>query len=443
LHFKDTLKLAYPVSIGQLSHIMLGVVDSIMVGKVGAVPLAASSLVNGLVFLIVVFGLGMTLAITPLVAIARGKNDHQQSGIILRQALLINTFMGIFLSLIIYLLSELIFYLNQPQAVAIQAASYAKILGFSILPFMIFQSFRQFIDGLHYTRPAMYITLAANVVNIFGNWLFIYGHWGIPAYGLDGAGYSTLITRLFMAMVIMFYVLSSAKFKGYDPGIKIRNINWGVIRRLFEIGIPSGFQHFFEVGAFAFSAVMIGWLGSTSLAAHQIALNMASISFMGILGISAAGTIRVGNALGQENYTHLRTAGLSALLIGGMIMACFGLIFVIFRNMLPKIYIDNIEVIQIAAHLLVVAAVFQVSDGVQAVGIGILRGLTDVKIPTVISFSAYWMIGIPCGYLLGFTFNKGVIGIWIGLLTGLTVAACLLTIRFHVITKKMITPAIP
>jgi MATE family multidrug resistance protein len=436
-HLKETLKLAYPVTIGQLGHIMLGVVDSIMVGKVGAVPLAASSLVNGLVFLIVVFGLGMTLAISPLVSIAKGREDQYRCGLILRQALLMNILVALFLNVIIFVLADLIFYLNQSPEVAEQAASYAKILGFSILPFMMFQSYKQFIEGLFFTRPAMYVTIIANVVNALGNWIFIYGNLGFPAYGLDGAGYSTLFTRIFIAITIIVYVIFSPKFREFDPILRWRTFNKDVIRKLLNIGIPSGFQHFFEVGAFAFSAVMIGWIGSNQLAAHQIALSMASITFMGILGISAAGTIRVGNAVGRQNTKDVRAAGFSALQIATFIMGLFGILFIIFRNQLPKIYINDFQVIEIAAALIIVAAFFQISDGVQAVGLGILRGITDAKIPMFISFIAYWVLGLPTGYILGFTFKKGVVGIWIGLLIGLTIAAIFFTLRFHWKTKQV------
>ncbi len=434
-HIRETLHLAYPVTIGQLGHVMLGVEDSIMVGKVGATPLAAASLVNGLVFLIIVFGLGMTLAITPLVAIAKGQNNREQCGVVLRQGLLLNAALAVALSVVTYFLSDLIFFLNQPPEVAVQAASYAKILSFSITPFMLFQIYRQFIEGLSFTRPAMYITILANLVNIFGNWIFIYGKLGFPAMGLDGAGYSTLAVRIFMAAVIIVYTITASRFKEYEPTLRFRNINRAVIRRLLNIGLPSGLQHFFEVGAFSFSAVMIGWLGSTPLAAHQIALSMASISFMIILGISAAGTIRVGSAVGRDDIAGVRNAGFSALFIAATIMACFGLIFVSFRNFFPRLFISNSEVISVAASLLVVAAFFQISDGVQAVGLGILRGLTDVKMPMIFSFVAYWVVGLPVGYLLGFVAGKGVVGIWIGLLSGLSIAAFFFAMRFNYKTK--------
>ena len=431
-HLKETLKLAIPVSIGQLGHIMLGVTDSIMVGKVGAVPLAASSLVNGIVFLILVFGLGMTLAITPLVSIARGKNEKDQCGVILRQSLFLNAVITIILLIIVYFIADMIIYLNQEEAVAIQATSYAKIIAFSIIPFMIFQVYRQFIEGLAFTKPAMYITLAANVVNVLGNWIFTYGHFGFPAYGLDGAGYSTLITRSSMAAGMMIYVMTAGRFKEYEPSFKFRNINWAVLKELIRVGVPTGFQHVFEVGAFSFSAIMIGWLGSKQLAAHQIALSLASVSFMVILGISAAGTIRVGHAFGRKNIHDVRKSGFLTTIFAGTVMAGFGVVFIISRDWLPLLFSSDPAVIKIAASLIIVAALFQISDGAQAAGIGILRGITDVRIPMIITFIAYWIIALPVGYFLGFTLNMQVIGIWIGLLSGLTAAAIMLNLRFGI-----------
>jgi len=337
----------------------------------------------------------------------------------------------------VYFLSDLIFHLNQAPEVARQAASYAKIIGLSILPFMIFQSYRQFIEGLFHTKPAMVITIIANFINAFGNWIFIYGKLGFPAYGLDGAGYATLGTRIFMALSLMIFVTTSRKFKEFDPRPQFSQLNWSVIKKILNIGIPTGFQHFFEVGAFAFSAVMIGWLGSKPLAAHQIALSMASITFMIILGISAAGTIRVGNALGRKNIPEVRQAAFTAILLAAGIMACFAASFILFRNFFPTLYIGDAEVISIAASLLIIAAFFQVSDGVQAVGLGVLRGITDVKIPMLISLIAYWIIGFPVGYYLGFIRNLGALGVWIGLSLGLTIAAIFFTLRFHLKTKKM------
>lgn len=437
-HFKETTTLAYPVAIGMLGHIMLGVVDSIMVGKIGAAPLAASSLVNGLAFLIIVFGLGMSLAITPLVAIARGKENFTECGVILRNALMLNTIFAILLFILVYFLADFIPYLKQKPEVAGLAVSYAKIIGLSVIPFVVFQTYRQFIEGLGFTRPAMYIAIAANFVNAFGNWLLIFGKFGLPALGLDGAGYATFLSRTFMALAIGIYVVYSARFRDFNHIVRLRSIDWNIIRKLLQIGIPTGIQHFFEVASFSFSAVMIGWLGSKQLAAHQIALSMASVSFMIILGISTAATIRVGQALGREDFQSLRRAGFVGSAYSGTVMAVFGVSFIILRNLLPLIFIADSEVISIASTLLIVAAFFQISDGTQAAGLGILRGITDVKLPMVFSFIAYWVVGIPAGYVLGFVFNQGVVGIWIGFLIGLSLASAFFNLRFHYKTKQMI-----
>ena len=430
-HIKETLKLAYPVVIGQLGHMMLGVVDSLMVGKLGAVPLAASSLVNGLILLIVVLGIGMSVALTPLVAIAKGSGDHDKCGIILRQGLLVNIVFSILLVLVIYFLADIIYYLNQPYDVAILAESYLKILSFSIIPFMIFQTYKQFIEGLSITKPAMIILILANIVNAFGNWMLIFGNLGMPKLGLDGAGFSTLLTRIFIVISIFIYVRSSMQIKRYDPTLKFKSINWGIIKKILDLGIPGGFQMFFEVGGFAFAAVMIGWIGANELAAHQIAINLASITFMVGLGISIAATIRVGNYLGKKDLAGIKSAGFSALLIIAAIMGSFGIMFIILKNFLPALYIEDPAVIEIASSLIIIAALFQVVDGLQVVGIGILRGLTDLKAPMIIAFIAYWVIGLPVAYLLGFTFGFGVEGVWISFIVGLSIAAIFFIRRFQ------------
>ena len=432
----ETLRLALPVSIGMLGHIMLGLADSLMVGRVSPEALAASSLVNGLVWLVVVFGLGLSMAISPLVAIERGKGKTAACGVILRHALWLNSLAGVLLGLVVYTMAGFIPLLKQAPQVAGLAVSYAKIIAWSILPFILFQTFRQYIEGLSLMKPAMYVVLIANIVNVVGNYGFIYGHWGLPAYGLDGAGYSTFISRMFMAVVLMLYVLRTKSLEPFNPGLRIRRFEGAVIKELLRIGVPSGFQHFFEIGAFSISAVMIGWLGSLQLAAHQIALSMASVSFMVILGVSVASTVRVGMALGQGNMAQARRAGFTGVGVALSFMALSGLVFILFRHQLPYLFVDNPHVAQIAATLLVVAAMFQLSDGAQAVGLGILRGIKDVKIPTVITFVAYWVIGLPVGYLLAFPLGYGVTGVWMGFLAGLSVAGGFFQFRFYRLTKN-------
>jgi MATE family multidrug resistance protein len=438
-HILSTLNLAYPVIIGQLGVIMMGVVDSIMVGKLGAVPLAAAALGNSLTLIVIIIGMGLSMSVTPLVAIAVGAKRFENCGVYFRQSLLINFIFSIIITVLIFFTANLIKFLDQPIEVQVQAQSYMKIIGLSAIPLMLFQSYKQFIEGLSVMRPAMVITLLANIINALANWVLIFGKFGFPALALNGAGWATFSSRVFMAIAMMVYVMNKEFFKKYDVSLHFKSINWPVIKKILSLGLPSGFQYFFEVGAFSFAVVMVGWLGSKPQAAHQIAISLASISFMAVLGISAAGSIRVGNAVGQKDIKETRRAGFTASFLGASVMFFSGLIFIFFRNFLPTLYINDETVISIASSLLIIAALFQLSDGLQAVGIGILRGLTDVKIPTAITFIAYWVVGLPVGYILGFTFNLGVQGVWIGLLSGLTTSAILLTLRFNSRSKHIIT----
>ena len=437
-HISRTLTLAIPVIIGQLGLIMMGVVDSLMVGELGADYLAAAALANHIVILILIIGLGVSMAVTPLVAISIGGGKKDEAQNLFKQSLVVNFAFGIIMTILILISSELIPYLNQPPLVTKYASSYTKILAISIIPWMIYQSYKQFIEGLSITHPPMVVTIIANIVNAFVNWLLIFGNFGFPKLELDGAGIATSASRIFMVIVMIIYVNKSKRFQEFDVTLIVRKFNNSVIKKILRLGLPSGFQYFFEVGAFSFAVVMVGWLGAKSLAAHQIAINLASISFMAVTGISAAGGIRVGNAVGMGDIKETRRAGFSAVILGASIMFCAGLIFVTLRNYLPSLYISDQDVISIASSLLVIAALFQLSDGTQAVGIGILRGLTDVKAPTLITFIAYWIIGLPVGYILGFIFELGVQGVWIGLLIGLTVSALMLTLRFNYKSKHRI-----
>lgn len=438
-HIVSTFQLAYPVIIGQLGIIMMGVVDSLMVGKLGAAPLAAAALGNGMAFIIIVIGIGVSYAVTPLVAIAVGAGKFEDCGIYFRQSLLVNSIISIVIAAILFFAADLIQYFDQPEDVQVQATSYMKIIGLSAIPLLLFQSYKQFIEGLSVMRPAMIITLIANLINAFANWLLIFGNLGFPALELDGAGWATFASRLFMALLLMGFVMNNKFFKQYDVSFHYKSINWPVIKKILSLGLPSGFQYFFEVGAFAFAVVMVGWLGTAQLAAHQIALNLATISYMAVLGISVAGSIRVGNAVGMKDIAETRRSGFTAIFLGASVMLFAGIIFILFRKFFPTLYVNDEVVISYASSLLIIAALFQISDGTQAVGIGILRGLTDVKIPTAITFIAYWIVGLPVGYLLGFTLELGVQGVWIGLLLGLTTSAILLTLRFNSRSKHIIT----
>lgn len=438
-HIRSTLTLAYPVAIGQVGYIAMQVVDNIMIGGLGAVPLAAASIANSIFILIMIIGLGVSYAVTPLVAITIGAGKTSECEEYFKHSLIVNSVASIVLVAIAFLSSNVIQYLNQPQEVVGLAISYCRVMGLSILPLMLFQSYKQFMEGLSSTRPAMIITVVANLINAFFNWVLVYGRYGFPKLELVGSGLATFSSRLFMALVIIWYVRRSKNFIQYDLSFKIKKISYHIIRKILNLGLPTAFQYVFEVGSFSAAVILIGWLGTKQLAAHQIAINLASISYMAALGISSAGAIRVGNGVGQQNISEVRKAGFTAIAMGAFMMSLFGIIFVVFRNYLPLLYISDKEVISIASVLLIIAALFQVFDGTQAVGIGVLRGLTDVKGPTIITFIAYWLIALPVGYILGFVFHLQVVGVWIGFLAGLSASATMLTLRFNKKSRQLVS----
>jgi multidrug resistance protein, MATE family len=436
--FNLNFKLAYPVMLSQLGQVMVGVVDNIMVGRLGAETLAAASLANSIFFLIMMFGTGVSMAITPLVAVAEGEGRKKRITQLFNHGFVINLVTGILLFSVVLGFSPVINYLGQPEEVVWLAVPYLLIITLSLVPFMFFQTYKQFVEGLSQTRQAMVITLVCNVLNIFLNWVLIYGKLGFPELGLNGAGWATLISRVLMGVIIYFYVKASERYKAYRTPFFFKNLSRPVIGKMLKIGVPTGFQFVFEVGAFSTAAIMMGWLGVNALAAHQIAINLASVSYMMASGLSAAAMVRVGNQLGRRDIVTLREVGFSIFGMVAVFMSFFGILFVFFRNYLPLIYIDDVGVVNTAASLLIIAGIFQLSDGLQVVGLGALRGLSDLKVPTVVTLIAYWVVGLPLGYFLAFGLNMREIGIWIGLLTGLTATAFLLLYRFNRLTRRML-----
>lgn len=435
-HFSKNFSLAYPVVLSQLGHIMVSVFDSLMVGQIGTVPLAGASLGNSLFTVMLVFGLGVSYSITPLIAAADGRHNYTRISLLLLNGLVSNVLLGVLLFIAGYFLSPYITLLNQPQEVVTLAIPYINILFLSMVPLMVFQAFRQFAEGLSLTKQAMYISIIANSLNIVLNYIFIWGKLGLPAMGLVGAGWATFISRVVMALMMGAYVLYGSRFALYVKFMRLRYLSFIHMYRIFRLGLPISVQMIFEMGAFSFSAIMIGWLGAKQLAAHQIAINVASVTYMMASGIAAAATIRVGNQKGLGNYHDMRMAGYTSFTMGTMFMIGSGLLMILGNRLIPMLYIDDPEVIRMAAGLLIIAALFQISDGVQVVGLGALRGLEDVRVPSLISLLAYWIVGLPVGYLLCFKAGFGVTGIWTGLLVGLSVAAILLFLRFKGLSNR-------
>ena len=282
------------------------------------------------------------------------------------------------------------------------------------------------------------ISVIANVLNIVLNYLLIFGVGGFPRLEVLGAGYASLISRVFMMFCIIIYVLQTKKFNNFINQLNFLSIKRKIINKILAIGVPSGFQFVFEIGSFSIAAVMIGWFGAEALASHQIALNLASITYMIATGISASSMISLGYFYGKKNYSDLKKSGYANFIIVSIMMGIFGVLFILFRKELPAFYIDDPDVIILASNLIIIAALFQIPDGIQSVGLGVLRGIRDTKVPTLVTFVAYWIIAIPLCYFLGVTKNYGPIGIWIGLMVGLWIAAIFHLLRFSYITKKIV-----
>ncbi|WP_299699988.1 MATE family efflux transporter [uncultured Pontibacter sp.] len=436
-HFRKNFHLAYPVVLSQLGHIMVSVFDSLMVGQIGTIPLAAASLGNSIFTITLVFGLGVSYSITPLIAAADGRRNYTRISLLLLNGLFSNLLLGIVLFIAGYFLSPYITWLNQPEEVVRQAIPYMNILFLSMVPLMVFQAFRQFAEGLSLTKQAMYISIVANALNIVLNYILIFGKLGFEPMGLVGAGWATLISRIIMALMMGGYVLYAKRFAAFHRFLTFRYLSFVHMYHIFRLGLPISGQMVFEMGAFSFSAIMIGWLGARELAAHQIAINVASVTYMMASGIAAAATIRVGNQKGLRNFRSMRMAGISSFAMGTIFMMVSGLLMIAGKNFIPSLYIDDPIVIELASTLLIIAALFQISDGVQVVGLGALRGLEDVRIPGLISLIAYWVIGLPVGYILCFKAGFGANGVWTGLLVGLSVAAILLFWRFKMLSYRL------
>lgn len=429
--YKRNLQLALPVMVGSLGHIMVGVADSLMVGRyLGAVPLAAVSLANSVFHIPFVFAIGVAFGLTPLVANADGEGDQQKAAGLWKNAFYINLVFGVFLAILLFFTQPVLGMMGQEPEVVTYAAPYFSIISWSMIPFLLFLNLKQFAEGLSDTLAATRISLAANVLNVVLNYALINGVWGFPAMGLAGAAWASFAARVAMFLGLWLYVRWHKKFKAFWLHRKSAHFSWESINKILAIGIPSGLQYIFEVGAFAISAILVGTIGALPQAAHQVSISLASISYMTASGLSAAASIRVGNQLGKKDYFTLRLAGLTLFRMVIVFMIIAGIIFLSGRHFWPSLFTTEPTVIAIAAQLLVITTLFQISDGVQVVAQGALRGLSDTKTPTVFSFISYWVVSLPMAYVLGFYTTLGVVGVWVGLAAGLTLNAILLYKRF-------------
>ncbi len=434
---KATIRLALPIIIGELAQMALHIIDTAMVGAIGYQQLAAAALVMNVLNIPFVFGIGMTISVSQLVSMAHGRKDVLAVSHYFFNGFALCALTAIIISLSLVAGSNLLLHLGQDQQVALLALPFLKIMSLSIIPMLLFMTLKQFADGLELTKTAMLFSLAALPINIFLNWLLIYGNWGFPRMELVGAGWATLITRSLIFIALLIIILKHATFRQY---IEVRkqqwHLQWKTLRELMNIGIPSSLQIGMEAGAFAVSGIIIGTISAVAQAAHQIALSCASFTFMVSMGLAQAGSIRVSNAYGRNDWPKISLIGKSTLIIALFYGIFCAVSFAVFRNELPKFFNKNEAVLELAGILLLFAAVFQISDSTQAIGAGLLRGIKDVTMPTLFIAIAYWIIGLPAGLLLAFHYNMGPGGIWTGLIIGLTVASVLLIRRFLKLSKR-------
>lgn len=449
--FSYNLKLAYPVILGMLGHTLIGIVDKLMVGRLGSAELAAVSLGNSFIFVAVSIGIGFSTAITPIVAEADAEQNVSKVRAAFHHGLFLCTILGVSLFTIVFFSKPIMYAMGQPEEVIQLALPYLDWVAFSLIPVVVYQGYKQFADGLSLTKYSMYAIVMSNIIHVPINYVLIYGIWIFPKMGIVGAAVGTVISRI--AMVIFMHVILSKneKLKAYFKDFSFNDIKKTILKKIVNLGLPSSMQMLFEVALFTSAIWLCGNIGKTSQAANEIALSIATLTFMFAMGLSVTAMIRVSNQKGLADFKNLIVVARSIFLLAIFIEIVFALLFVALHQWLPHFFLnmdnemqllDNTEVIMIASKLLLVAAVFQISDGIQVVVLGALRGLQDVKIPMYITFVAYWIIGFPISFYLGKYTELKAIGVWIGLLAGLTAAAIFLYIRFNKLTAQLIKDSV-
>ncbi len=445
--FRYNLRLAMPIILSMLGHTLVGVIDNAMVGKIGTTELAAVSLGNSYIFLVLSFGIGFSTVITTLTAEAHKMNNFKWGKSILKHGILINVLMSLFLIGLLFFSEALMRITKQPENVITLAIPYINLVAISLIPVMFFQSFKQFSDGFSLTKYSLYVTIIGNIVNVILNYLFIYGNFGCPKLGILGAGIGTLASRFIMPFFLWYFLYKDKRTSGYVVGFKWNSLHKETIKKLINLGVPSGLQMIFEAGVFIVAIWISGKLGTNYQASNQIALSLASMTFMISAGMSTVAMIRVGNYKGLNDYINLRRVAFSIFLFVLISQIFLALLIFSLKDILPILFLDsenlttiqNVNfVIEDASKLLLIAGIFQIADGLQVVALGALRGLQDVKIPMIFTFISYWLIAFPVSYILGVYTDLKTSGIWIGLLLGLTFAAIMLVMRFVLLSKKLI-----
>lgn len=428
--YRQNLRLAGPVVMSQAGIVLTQLVDTAMVGRLGAAPLAGVSFGSTVFMTFFIFCMGITMGSTPLVGASYATRNHKASAVYLQNSLVLYLAVGLAAFTIQMASIPLLHHLRQPAEVVAQAIPYYKYLVWSIIPFMLYACFKQFLEGVGNTKVAMWVVLSSNIVNIIFNWLLIYGKCGFPEMGAAGAGLATLISRVAGPVALAVYFICKENLRRYFKFFSVANFTWRNIRTLLSVGTPIASQMFMEFIAFGATTLMMGWIGTVQMGANKIAMDVSNFAFMMVQGIGAATTIRISHEYGRRNLRQLKLAANASFHIAVVWNVLTALAFIALRGQIPRIFTDDPEVIRMASYLLIFAGVFQISDGLQVITIGILRGMQDVRSVMRIAFVSYIIVSLPLGYLLGFTLDWGPGGLWTGLILGLASAALLLIRRF-------------
>jgi MATE family multidrug resistance protein len=428
-HTRETFNLAWPLIITQVGHIITGMVDNIFLGRIGVAEQAAGILSNNLYVLLLVFAIGMSYATTPLVTLAHEENDLLKKASLFKNSLVLNLVVSSVCFIILFFSSGSLHYMQQPEEVVTLAVPFFDVLIFSIVPVSLFFSCKQYCEGLSNTRMALLISIVGNLLNILLNYCLIYGKLGLPEMGYLGSAWATFFARLFMGLSFLWLVFRAPLTREIKAVYKNVKVNRHDLLSLWRIGWNSAMQFTFEVAAFVIAGLFAGRLGKENIDAHGIALSIASFTYMFGSAIGSAATIRIGIFRSQQNYTELRKAVWSSLKLVLLVMGFFAGLFIFSRASLPYLFTSDPQIAGLAATLLLIAAMFQLFDGVQVVMIGILRAVQDVKYPTYVTLFAYWVVALPLGWILAFQVGLGTIGIWLALLLSLILVSVLLFVR--------------
>ena len=434
--YSATIKIGVPIVLGQLGIVVVGLVDNIMVGHFSTSDLAAASFVNSVFNIPILFGMGFSYGLTPLVGQFFGRGDKFRVGGLLRNSLLANFMIGLFLSVAMGIMYLNVHRMGQPEELLPLIRPYFLLQLTSLVFVMMFNSFKQFADGITDTKTSMWIMLSANLLNIIGNSLLIYGVWGLPALGLTGAGISTLASRIFMFVAFAILFFRKQSYRRYLVGYHRTTYNTGDLKVLNRMGMMVGLQMGMETALFSISGVMIGWLGTVPLAAHQVVASISTLGFMVYYGVGSAVSIRVSNFFGRGDIAGVRRATLAGTHLLGLLAISVSVFFLLVRKHIGWLYTSSEDVVNLVAVLMVILVFYQFGDSLQIIFANALRGVADVTSMAVISFIGYFVIALPVSYICGFVLDWGIEGIWLGYPVGLTLTGGMMCWRFYYFLRK-------